>query len=210
MAKSFWMLFFAGEHDASKMIARNLLERIINARVASNSAEKSVELVCSELNTFIEKAELWLAQNPFIPEAPNIIGRIEDDRRILKELKALIGVTDTPKWSYFRRANETGINMLYRSSYWDFSHYVHAGYQKPNLDSLNIPDAGAAFYALISPIQTALLLHQCDNGPDNQKQNEYNTLYQECSDATLGMSDKAWLALYSEPMNATFRDVSEF
>ncbi len=185
-ARSYWILHHAKQFNDCNVLARNLLERIFNSRVASKSPEHAVELIAYELSERIRRLRLLQVEHQTLP--PEATEKITELERELQVFLSLLGTQSVPQWDWYRRAVEAGISSwAYRGLYSEFSCYTHAGYEVSRPQELNKPSNFADFTALLAPIDTAMFLHRlscnktrCDVG------SEYKALYEEFRNETLG------------------------
>jgi len=185
-ARGYWILHREEQHHDCNLLARNLLERIFNGRVASKSPRHAVELMTCELSEHIRRLRLFQRELQHVPkEATQTIERLESE---LQVFLALLGTQEAPQWDYHRRAVEAEISTwAYRGLYSEFSCYTHAGYEVGRPRELNKPSNLADFIALLAPLDTAMFLHrlsctetQCEIGA------RYKTLYEEFRNEMLG------------------------
>jgi hypothetical protein len=183
-ARAYWILHRAQQHNECHMIARNLLERIFNSRVAIKSSKHAVELIASELSDRIHRLQLWQRDTPGLPA--QLTDLIERHERELHEFLKMLNTSIAPQWDYYRRASEANIAWAYRGLYSDFSRYTHAGYDTTRPQELNKAWSVTDFIALLAPIDTALQLHRlsCSESPCKVAA-DYAALYEEILNITL-------------------------
>ena len=157
-ARSYWILHRAKQHNDCNVLARNLLERIFNSRVAAKSPKHAVELIAYELSKRISGLRRLLREHQRLPKkATETIERHESE---LKVFLSLLGTQSVPQWDYYRRASVAGISSwAYRGLYSGFSCYTHADYGVSRPQDSNKPSSFADFIALLAPVETALFLH---------------------------------------------------
>jgi hypothetical protein len=81
-ARSYWILHREGQHNECHILARNLLERIFNSRVASKSPEHAVELIASEVADRIRRLRMWHLHQATLPTGmEDTIKRYEGELR---------------------------------------------------------------------------------------------------------------------------------
>ena len=158
MAEAFWVLFHAGQHDASKMIARHLLERVYSARLAKESPEEAIDLIIHDISERIKKMKLFLEDNQSVPGSEIIKQRIKEHETEKERLTKLLG-REPSRLDFFQRAERVKLKWSYRTMYWNFSRYIHAGFEFPNVSELNMPEQDSAMLALFAPMDTAQQLH---------------------------------------------------
>lgn len=158
-ATSYWILHENKRFSDCNILARNLLERVFNSSVASKSPTVAVELICHELKDKIRRFQSL--SNGINASAQNNRS-IEDHEKILQTFLSLIKATEVPDWNFYRRAEESGLDSFYRSGYFDFSRYAHAGYEVPRPEKYNQQLKASDFIALIAPILTAQSYHALD------------------------------------------------
>jgi hypothetical protein len=186
-ARSYWILHEANCFSDGNILARNLLERIINSSFASKSPTHAVELIADELNGKVRRMKLLYEPPSASPELTASIG--EHDKHLLFFL-ALIGKSKAPDWSYCSRAKEAGMLRFYRSGYFHLSRYAHAGYEVARPDKHNQRSRTTDFIALVAPILTVEECHRVDCTDCSPTKcgvyDEFKALFRECSLYTLG------------------------
>jgi Family of unknown function (DUF5677) len=165
-AKSYWILHESKCFSDCVILARNLLERIISSGVGAKSPAHAVELISHELSDKIRRAKLWTP-------SPNIAKRlgdmIKEHERDLSTFLSLIGKRKAPAWGKFeKRFDEAGLPGFYRSVYFEFSRYAHAGYEVPRPENHDRRSKAADFIALVAPVITAGNCHLVDCPDCNQ------------------------------------------
>jgi len=182
-ASSYWILRRADKQYDCNVLARNLLERIFNSRVAHKSPRHAVELIAWELSERIRHLRLFQTVHPQM-DMQTIQG-YESDLRVFL---SLLGMSSAPQWDFYRRADEAGISSwAYRGVYSLLSGYTHAGYERGRPKEISGPTSLADFVALLAPIDTAFLFHRisctdvrCEIG------SQYKALYDEFERETIG------------------------
>lgn len=185
-ARGYWILHRENQHNECHILARNLLERIFNSRLARKSAKHANELIVSDLTNHIARLKSWQKDEP-TPDSV-VVELIERLEKELQQFLALLGQKKPRKWDCSQRAAEVGLSWAYRTLYSDFSIYTHAGYQISRPPDLNKPSNLADFIALFAPIDTAIHLHQlsCTDNPCKVAA-DYKALYDEiCSTTGIG------------------------
>jgi hypothetical protein len=158
-AKSYWILHENKCFSDCVILARNLLERIISSSVGAKSPTHAVELISHELSDKIRRAKLW-TPSPSI--ATKLSDMIKDHEKILPTFLGLIGKGEAPAWDLKKRFDEAGLPGFYRSLYFEFSRYAHAGYEVPRPVNYNRQSKAADFIALAAPVITAGNCHLVD------------------------------------------------
>jgi len=103
-ARGYWLLREAEQYNDCFVLARNLLERIFNSRVASKSPKHAIELIAHELSKRIRGLRLLQREHQRLPkEATETIGRLDSE---LKVFLSMLGTKPVPRWDYYRRASE--------------------------------------------------------------------------------------------------------
>ena len=158
-AKSYWILHENKCFSDCVMLARNLLERIISSGVGAKSPTHAVELIAHDLSGKIRRAKLWA---PSPSSATKLSDMIKEHERHLPTFLGLIGKTKAPDWKWLKQFDEAGLPGFYRSLYFDFSRYAHAGYEVPRPGNYNQQSKSADFIALVAPVITAGNCHLVD------------------------------------------------
>ncbi len=185
-SQAYWTLYQTRERDAGRMIARHILERVFNARVAKISPHLAVELIAHDINEKIEKVELFIEQNPDLPDKNVLVAKVAELAAERKIFLDYIGLEAAPNWNYYRRAEKVHLQWAYRSMYMDFSRFVHANYELPDLVRRDEECPFANFVALFGPLDTAASLHSltCSDGAGCSVSAEYGEILQEIGEAT--------------------------
>ena len=160
-AKSFWILHENGRLTDCIVLARNLLERIVNSTFGWKSPNHAVELIAHEYNTTIKQAEQW---DTLLGGSPNLQQVITENKKALRAVLSLLNKTEAGDWKIFKRFEECGSGMerCYRSLYFHFSRYAHAGFEVPRPGKHNEPSEASEFVALLAPVLTAINYHRRD------------------------------------------------
>lgn len=192
MAEAFWSLFRLGHHDAGRIIARHLLERIYSARLAKQSPADAVDLIIHDIGERIKRMKQWLEDNPSVKERATIQQRIAEHENEQTQFLSMLGRKPS-KLDFFSRAKLIDLGWSYRSLYWDFSRHVHASFELPKETEMNVPQKDATMIALFAPMDTTHQLHTltcpgkgCDMGE------KYKKLYNKIMRATVRASDRRW------------------
>ncbi|MGP8198866.1 MAG: DUF5677 domain-containing protein [Limisphaerales bacterium] len=157
-AKSFWILRKNKCFNDCIILARNLLERIANSICAAKSPAQAVELIAHETTEKIRLLKKWK-----LPPAGSakLQQTITQDEQFLAKLLGLIQKSKAPDWSFFQRFQKPGMEGFYRSGYFNFSRYTHAGYEMPP-GRREKPLGPGDFIALVAPVITGALYHRLD------------------------------------------------
>ncbi len=186
-ARAYWLLHENNSFNDCGILARNLLERIINSAFAAKSPTHAVELISHELNDKIRRLKL-LDHGP--NASPELTGSIADHEKHLHSFLTLINKSRAPDWSYCRRAEEAGMLGFYRSGYFNLSRYAHAGYEVARPEKHNQQSNTTDFIALVAPIMTVAQCHGVDcldcAADKCLVHDEVKGILRACSLATLG------------------------
>lgn len=158
-ARSYWILHGNKYFGDCVILARNLLERIVSSICGVKSPTNAVELIAHELSDKIRRAKLW-TPSPNI--AKQLGDMIKEHERDLPTFLGLIGKREAADWNYQKRFDEAGLPGFYRSAYFHFSRYAHAGYEVPRPENHNAQSKEADFIALAAPVITAGNCHMVD------------------------------------------------
>jgi len=160
-AKSFWILHENGCLTDCVVLARNLLERIVNSTFGLKSPNHAVDLIASEYNSTIKQAEKW---DTLLGGSAELQQVIAENRRALNTVLSLLNKTKAPEWNIFKRFEVcgTGMERCYRSLYFHFSRYAHAGFEVPRPGRHNQQSEASEFVALLAPVFTAIYYHMRD------------------------------------------------
>ncbi len=158
-AKSYWILHENKCFSDCIALSRNLLERIANSICAAKSPAHAVELIAYELSEKIRHAKLW---NPSPHLSAELQQVVTEHERILRTFLALIKKNKAPDSNFRKRFEEAGVQGFYRSAYFDFSRYTHAGYEVPRPGKRNDGSKAADFISLVAPVVTAANYHGLD------------------------------------------------
>ena len=155
-AKSYWLLHSNGRFQDCNILARNLLERIFNSRLAIKSSRHAVELLANELAA---ECEGWRKGiNEFGDRVPENLNHVQCLNQELANFEKLLG-GKAPNWSYYDRAKESGLAAYYRSAYFHLCSYTHATHTTP-VEKSDYPCPATDYIALMAPIDTAVTLHR--------------------------------------------------
>lgn len=186
-AISYWILRENKCFSDSVALSRNLLERIANSICGAKSPTLAVELIANELSEKIRHAKLW---NPSPGLSAELQQAVVEHKKILPVFLALIKKTKTPDWKFHRRFEQAGLGEFYRSAYFDFSRYAHAGYEVPRPGKRSHQSKAPDFIALAAPVITAANYHaldcRCPTHGECSVCNEGMALLQGFSSHTLG------------------------
>src|SRR3990172_720068 len=105
-AKSFWLLHDNRCFDDCGILARNLLERIINSSFAAKSPTHAVELIADDLTDKIRRLKL-LNHPPH--DTAELTASIANHEAQLQIFLGLIGKSEATRWTFCKRAEEAGI-----------------------------------------------------------------------------------------------------
>jgi len=155
-ANSYWILHKNKRFSDCVTLARNLLERIVNSSCGSKSPTHAVELISYELSEKIRHAKLW---KPSSNVSAQLDSSIKEHEKILPVFLCLAGKGKATDWNWKKRFDEAGLPGFYRSAYFDFSRYAHAGYETPRPGKRNQISKAADFIALVAPVMTAANYH---------------------------------------------------
>lgn len=198
MAESFWVLFNLDKHDAAKIVARHLLERVYNARFAGKSPEDAVDLICHEIADKIKRQKQFLEANPKLKPSERIPieGSIASHDVDLQKFLTLLGRPPTENLSIYKRANLVQLKWAHRSIYMDLSNYAHANYEHPHQGEIDIPERIAPAMGLFAPMDCAHQLHKltCKGGACDMGK-KYTSLYDKIMRATVRTTLPQWEAL---------------
>jgi len=158
-ARSYWILRREGCFSDGITLSRNLLERIANSICGAKSPTHAVELIAYELSEKIRHAKLW-TPSPSI--STELTKAIKEHEKILPVFLALINQTKAPDWKFYKRFQQAGVAGYYRSGYFDFSRYAHAGYEIARPGGASRESKAADFIALVAPVITAANYHALD------------------------------------------------
>jgi hypothetical protein len=158
-AKSYWILHENGCFSDCVGLSRNLLERIANSVCGAKSPLHAVELITYELSEKIRHAKLW-TPSPHL--SVDLQRAVQEHEAILPTFLTLINATKAPDWGFIKRFQEGGVRGYYRSAYFDFSRYAHAGYEVPRPGKFNEQSKAADFIALTAPVITGAIYHALD------------------------------------------------
>jgi hypothetical protein len=191
-AKSYWILHKNKRFSDCLGLARNLLERIVNGICGSKSPTQAVELISHELSDKIRRAKLW---KPSPNISPQLNASIKEHEKILPVFLRLLGISEAPDWNWKKRFDEAGLPSFYRSAYFNFSRYAHAGYEVPRPGKRNQLSKAADFIALVAPVLTAANYHavncpNCQRGKCDLLSNSMALLHY-FSARTLGKTNQA-------------------
>jgi hypothetical protein len=187
-AKSFWILRKNKRFNDCIILARNLLERTANSICAAKSAALAVELIAHETAKKIRLLKKW---KPPPAALAKLHQTISEDERFLLRLLGIIQEPKAPDWSFFRRFQESGMEGYYRSGYYKFSTYAHAGYEVAP-GTREKPSGAADFIALVAPVITGASYHKlgcpCCKPTKCELHDESMALIRRFSSASLGHS----------------------
>jgi len=158
-AKSYWILHKNKRFGDCVALARNLLERIVNSSCGSKSPTHAVELISYELSEKIRHCKLWKPSSNVLAQ---LNATIKVHEKILPDFLRRLGKSTAPDWNWMKRFEEAGLPSFYRSAYFNFSTYVHAGYEVSRPEKYNQQSKTADFIALVAPVLTAANYHKVD------------------------------------------------
>jgi Family of unknown function (DUF5677) len=186
-AMSYWILHASNCFNDCGILARNLLERIINCAFAVKSPEHAVGLIAAELSEKIRRTEM-LNHPPHASQ--ELTDSIQGQQRDLTTLLGLLQKAKADDWNYCRRAEEAGLLSYYRFGYFNLSRFAHAGYEVARPQEHNRQSKTTDFIALIAPVITAANGHSVDC-PDCSSakcavRKEFDALATDLSLGTLG------------------------
>jgi hypothetical protein len=143
------------------VLARNLLERIVNSAFGLKSPNHAIELIANEYNTTIKQAEKW---DRLLGGSTDLQQVIAENKSALKTVLGVLNKTEAQDWNIFKRFEECGSGMeqCYRSLYFHFSRYAHAGFEVPRAGRHNQKSEASEFVALLAPVFTAIYYHRRD------------------------------------------------
>jgi hypothetical protein len=181
-AKSYWILRKKRCFNDCNGLGRNLLESIANSVVGAKSPTHAVELIAYELSEKIRHAEQWKRLPEISAEFSAELQQVIDKHQaILPTFLALINKAKAPDWKFYRRFEVAGLPGYYRSGYFNFSRYTHAGYEVQRPGRNTSPSRTADFVALAAPVLTAANYHAHD--------------CEDCSQGNCSLRDESMLLL---------------
>jgi hypothetical protein len=114
-----------------------------------------MELIANEYNTTIKQAEKW---DRLLGGSTELQQVVAENKNALKAVLGLLNPTEVQDWNIFKRFEEcgSGLELCYRSLYFQFSRYAHAGFEVPRPGRHNQQSDASEFVALLAPVFTAI------------------------------------------------------
>ena len=125
-AFAFWKLHAIGAYHECHILARVLLERIVNGRIATMSPERALRLMVTELGKEIKGIKSWKDLQKLNDATIN--NWLAEHAAKCNELLKLLNLAEPPRWNFFKLIAEVKLEPLYRTAYRDLSQYTHASF----------------------------------------------------------------------------------
>jgi len=186
-AQAFWMLHLNGRIHESKIIARTLLERIVNGRVAALSPERACSLLATDRFKARENVRKLINFDAGTFDTPEIQAKQAERQDEIDKFLKLAGRTEVVPWNFADMCKEAKIEWAYRMLYTDLSEYTHASHGTAPAKAGDEVSETALYLALVAPMDTATQYDLAFHGKQRDDLfHAYKALYSKIADPILG------------------------
>jgi hypothetical protein len=185
-AQSFWLLHSRRRFHDAQIIARTLLERIVNGRVAAISPERACSLLATDRQEELEKVRKIRNFDPTNFDTAQIQAQLDLYQQEIDKFLKMASRSDVLTWNFAEMCKEVQLEWAYRMLYASFSDYTHASYGvgtgDPSIEEMRI----ALHIALLAPMDTSTQYDRVFHGKERSEiSQKYTELYNEFSDLLL-------------------------
>lgn len=181
---AYWLLVEGGYLRESKILARNLMERLFHSLFAGLAVENAAILSCVERRRHLRNLRKIHGDPPLSPEGQKLIAG--ENQKLVETQWLLKGSKPPEDLSLLEIARRVDWEKIYRACYAPFSAYAHGGCL-PFSDWKD--DANQAFVhwlATAAPVYTSYEYHRASCQPvDPAVTREWRSLLEEIRNLTL-------------------------